>query len=68
MRIHFVALSLACLWGLSIRRATGAPAPAEPQQAEAIDFDALRAQATAALETLRQSQERHLASAVSTEF
>ena len=43
-------------------------APAEPQQAEAIDFDALHAQATAALETLQQSRERRLASVASTAF
>jgi hypothetical protein len=67
MRVHIVALSLA-VGGACLFAVPRAPAPAEPQQAEAIDFDALRAQATAALETLQQSQEHHLASAVSTEF
>jgi hypothetical protein len=42
--------------------------PAEPQQAEVIDFDALHAQATAALETLQQSHERRLASVAITAF
>jgi len=67
MRIYLVVLLLVVCgaWLFAVPRA---PAPAEPQQAEAIDFDALRAQATAALETLQQSQEHHLASAVSTEF
>jgi hypothetical protein len=67
MRLHLIALSLAvcesCLFAVP-----HAPAPAEPQQAEAIDFDALRAQATAALEPLLQSQEHRLASAASKAF
>jgi hypothetical protein len=44
------------------------PAPVEPQRAETIDFDALRAQAAVALETLQQSRERRLASAARTAF
>jgi hypothetical protein len=67
MRLHLVALSLtvcgACLFAVP-----QAPAPADPQQVEAIDFDALRAQARAALETLQQSQEHRLTSAASTAF
>jgi hypothetical protein len=43
--------------------------PAEPQQrAEAIDFDALRAQATAALTSLQQSREARVASVATTAF
>jgi len=67
MRVHLVALSLA-VCGACLFAVPQAPAPAEPQQAEAIDFDALRAQARVALETLQQSQERRLASATSTAF
>lgn len=44
------------------------PTPADPQHVEAIDFDALRAQATAALETLQQSRERQLASVARSAF
>ena len=44
------------------------PTPAEPQHVEAIDFDALRAQATAALVTLQQSRERQLASVARSAF
>jgi hypothetical protein len=67
MRVHLVAFSLA-VCGACLFAVPRAPVPAEPQQAEAIDFDALRTQARAALETLQQSQEHHLAPAVSTEF
>jgi hypothetical protein len=45
------------------------PAPAEPQQqAEAIDFDALRAPPQAALTSLQQSREARVASVASTAF
>jgi hypothetical protein len=44
------------------------PAPVEPQRAETIDFDALRAQAAVALETLQQSRERQLAFVARTAF
>jgi hypothetical protein len=45
------------------------PAPTESQQqAEAIDFDALRAQAQAALTAPQQSREARLASVASTAF
>ncbi|MGB8894226.1 MAG: hypothetical protein WCD13_07935 [Pseudolabrys sp.] len=67
MRIHLVALSLA-VGGAHLFTVPQSPAPAEPQQAEAIDFNALRAQARAALETLQQSQEHRLAAAASTAF
>jgi hypothetical protein len=67
MRIHLVALSLA-VGGVYLFTVPQSPVPAEPQQAEAIDFDALRAQARAALETLQQSQEHRLAAAASTAF
>ena len=52
----------ACLFGTP-----QSPTPAEPQRVEAIDFDALRAQAAAALE-LQQSRERQLASVARTAF
>ncbi|MGA7390218.1 MAG: hypothetical protein WBW99_20130 [Pseudolabrys sp.] len=67
MRIHLVALSLA-VGGAYLFTVPQSLAPAEPQQAEAIDFNALRAQARAALETLQQSQEHRLAAAASTAF
>jgi hypothetical protein len=45
------------------------PAPAElQQQAETIDFDALRAQAQAALTSPQQSREARVASVASTAF
>ncbi|HEX9071759.1 MAG TPA: hypothetical protein VF852_07395 [Pseudolabrys sp.] len=65
MRVHLVVLSLA-VCGACLFAVPRALAPAEPQQAEAIDFDALRTQARAALETLQQPQEHH--SAASTAF
>jgi hypothetical protein len=53
---------------LSVRRCAP-PGAAEPQQrAEAIDFDALRAQATAALTSLQQSREARVASVATTAF
>jgi hypothetical protein len=67
MRVHLVALSLA-VCGACLFAVPRVLAPAEPQQTEAIDFDALRTQARAALETLQQPQEHHLASAASTPF
>jgi hypothetical protein len=44
------------------------PAPAEPQRAEAIDFDALRAQASAALDALQQLREHRVASVEGARF
>ena len=67
MRVHLVALSLAAC-GVCLFAVPQSLAPAEPQQVEAIDFDTLRVQARAALETLQQSQEHSLASAASTAF
>ena len=67
MRVRFIALILvAC--GAFLFAVPQPPAPAEPQRAEAIDFDVLHAQANAALEALQQPHERRVASAVSTEF
>jgi hypothetical protein len=67
MRMRFVVLSLA-VCGAGLFAAPQSPAPAEPEQAEVIDFVALRAQATAALETLQQSHERRLASVATVAF
>ena len=48
---------------------TELPAPAERQDTVAlIDFDALHSQANAALEKLRQSQDRRMASASAAVF
>jgi len=44
------------------------PAPAEPQRAEVIDFDALRAQASAALDALQQLREHRVASVEGARF
>jgi hypothetical protein len=68
MRVRLIAVTLAvgsaCLFAVAHH-----PAPAEPQQrAEAIDFDALRAQATAALTSLQQSREARVASVATTAF
>jgi len=67
MRLRLVAVTvIAC--GACLFATPQSPAPADPQQAEAIDFDALHAQAAAALEALQQSQERRLASVATTAF
>ena len=67
MRVLFVACALlAC--GACLIATPKSPAPAELQQAETIDFDALRAQAAIALETLQQSRERQLASVARAAF
>ena len=67
MRIRLIAVTLAvcaaCVF--DIPQST---APAEPQRAEAIDFNALHAQAAAALHELQQSHVHRLASVASTEF
>jgi hypothetical protein len=67
MRIRLIAVTLAvcaaCVFDIP-----QSPAPAEPQRAEAIDFDVLHAQATAALDALQQSHEHRLASVASTKF
>ena len=62
MRVRLVAMTLAVA-GVCLFAGSQLPAPAEPQQqAEAIDFDALRAQAQAALTALQQSHEARVAS------
>ena len=67
MRVRLVVVLLA-VCGACLLAVPRSPAPAEPQQAEAIDFDTLRAQATNALETLQQLQQRRLASTPGTGF
>jgi hypothetical protein len=62
MRVRLVAMTLAVA-GVCLFAGSQLPAPAEPQQqAEAIDFDVLRAQAQAALTALQQSREARVAS------
>jgi len=67
MRVRFIALTVAvcaaCLFAVP-----QSPAPAEPQQAAAIDFDVLHAKAKDALTTLQLSHERRMASAIVEEF
>jgi hypothetical protein len=68
MRVRLVALTLA-IAGVLLFAGSQLPAPAQPQQqAEAIDFDALRAQAQAALTSLQQSRDARVASVASTAF
>jgi len=68
MRVRIVAMTLAVA-GVCLFAGSQLPAPAEPQQqAEAIDFDALHAQAQAALISLQQSREARVASVASTVF
>jgi hypothetical protein len=67
LRIRFVAVALV-LCGACLLVTRQSPAPVEPQRAETIDFDALRAQTAVALETLQQSRERQLASVARTAF
>jgi len=68
MRVRLVAITLAVA-GVCLVAGPQLPAPAEPQQqTEAIDFDALRAQAQAALTSLQQSREARVASVGSTAF
>jgi hypothetical protein len=68
MRVRLVAGALALL-SASVFAVAHQPAPAEPQQqVEVIDFDALRAQAQAALTSLQQSREARVASVASTAF
>jgi hypothetical protein len=59
--VFFLLPVIWLLAGLVCFATPKSPAPAELQQAEAIDFDTLRAQAAVALETLQQSRERQLA-------
>jgi len=68
MRVRLVAVTLA-IAGICLFAGSQLPAPAQPQQqAEVIDFDALRAQAQAALTSLQQSREARVASVASTAF
>jgi len=67
MRIRFVAVTLALCAACVFDIPQSSP-PVESRQAEAIDFDALRAQATAALNALEQSHERRMASVTGTAF
>ena len=68
MRVRLVALTLA-IAGVCLFAGSQLPAPAQPQQrAEAIDFDALHAQAQAALTSLQQSRDARVASVASTAF
>jgi hypothetical protein len=68
MRVRLVAMTLA-IAGICLFAGSQLPAPAQPQQqAEAIDFDALRAQAQAALSSLQQSRDARVASVASTAF
>jgi len=63
MRAYVMPLLVAAC-GAWLSAAATLMAPAAPQQMIAqIDFDVLHGQASAALEALRQSQNRHIASA-----
>jgi hypothetical protein len=67
MRIRVVALTLA-VCGVCVISVPESPAPAEPQQAEAIDFNALHSRAMDAMTALQLAHERRMASAVAQEF
>ena len=68
MRVPFIGLT-AVVCGALLLAIPQPTMSVEPQETAAqIDFDALRAQATAALDALQQSQERRLASAESATF
>ena len=68
MRVRLVVVTLA-IAGVCVFAGSQLPAPAQPQQqAEAIDFDVLRAQAQAALTSLQQSRDARVASVASTAF
>ena len=61
MPARFVAVA-ALVCGVCLLSVPRSTMPAEPQETAAqIDFDALHAQAAAALETLQHAQERRLA-------
>ena len=67
MRIAFAGLILmvcgACLFAVP-----QSPPPADPQQAEMIDFDALHAQAADALARLQLSRKNRVAAVATEEF
>jgi hypothetical protein len=68
MRVRFVALVFA-VCGACLFTIPQPPVPAEPQTAEVQnDFEALHAQATAALEQLQQSHERQASVVSAVEF
>jgi hypothetical protein len=69
VRILAAATVIVCVGFLAAmpRLSTSAEVTAEPAVAE-IDFDALRAEAAAALQALEQSREQRLASADVTAF
>ena len=67
MRIRLIAATFAVCTA-SIFGMPQSPAPAEPQRAEAIDFDALHAQASAALDALQQLREHRVASVEGARF
>lgn len=67
MRVRVVTLTLA-VCGACLFAMPQLPAPAEPQQAEAIDFNALRSQAMDAMTALQLTHERRVASAVGNKF
>jgi hypothetical protein len=67
MRVRLIVIALAAC-AACVVDFPRSPAPADPQHAEAIDFDALRGQAAAALDALQQSHEGRVASVASTEF
>jgi len=67
MRIRLIAITLvAC--AACVLDFPQSSAPAEPQHAQAIDFDALRAQAADALSALQQAHEGRVASVASAQF
>jgi hypothetical protein len=62
MRVYVMPLLMAAC-GAWLSAAASMMAPVQPRQTVAqIDFDVLHSQASAALEALRQSQNRHMAS------
>ncbi len=67
MRVYVVALTLA-VCGACLFAVLKSPAPAEPQQTEAIDFNALHSQAIDAMTALQLVHERRVASAVAKKF
>jgi hypothetical protein len=67
MRVRYFLVAAACAFCLLAL--SQPPAPAEPQVSVAqIDFDALRAEASGALEALQRSHELRVASAASAAF
>ena len=67
MRIRLIAITLAAC-AACVLDFPQSSAPAEPQHVQAIDFDALRAQAADALSALQQAHESRVASVASAQF